>query len=49
MNGDIYVFNNWMGMLMCLIIENGHLDIQYLKTGSLVLIIKLEYFEYLGT
>ena len=49
MNGDTYVPNNWMGMLMRLIIEYGHLDIQYLKTGSLVLIIKLEYFEYLGT
>ena len=48
MNGDIYVFKNWMGMLMRLIIEYGHLDIQYLKTGSLFLIIKLEYFEYLG-
>ena len=49
MNGDIYVCKNWIGMLMFLIIEYGHLDIQYLKTGSLVLIIKLEYFEYLGT
>ena len=48
-DGDIYVFKNWMGMLMCLIIEYGHLDIKYLNTGSLVLIIKLEYFEYLGT
>ena len=34
---------------MCLIIEYGYLDIQHLNTGSLVLIIKLEYFEYLGT
>ena len=36
-------------MLMRLIIEYGHLDIKYLNMGSLVLIIKLEYFEYLGT